>query len=552
MISMLAVVLAIVPLDAVITRIRVVPADGRTEVVIDVDGDVVAKTFLFAEPSRVVLELASVELIAAVEHMVERGGVRTLYVTSAGPDTVRIVIELAQPVQYRMEQTPGAVRVSFPNGDGEFVPWNAGPVQQQPPITVTFTEESIANVLAVFAEFAGRSIVPSSEIKGNLVTAEVRNQNWRVALQVVLSANNLVAEELESGVILVKDAARTKARQLEEPLIARQYRVEFATADSLLTAVQGLISTEGAKAVANRSTNSLIITETPSVLERIEPVLRQLDVREPQVHISATFAFVDRTALEQLGITYDVKDSRGNQLNQRTLGMRDTNGNGVIEPGEVTAQDVVVLGGSSVAALGNANHPVPSPTLQIVSSLLLGRHTLVSFIEALQTMALSDIQAKPVLTVMNHRQATIQVGQETPVRVIDVGGARGLGGAAAAAQAPVATVEFKNTGIILKVTPHVTGNQVLLDMHAERSDAIATSSDIGVVFTTQNATTQVLVDDGETAVIAGLTVTEKSRVRTGIPLLMHIPVLGALFRNTREVESKRDLLIMVTPRIIRE
>jgi type II secretory pathway component GspD/PulD (secretin) len=71
------------------------------------------------------------------------------------------------------------------------------------------------------------------------------------------------------------------------------------------------------------------------------------------------------------------------------------------------------------------------------------------------------------------------------------------------------------------------------------------------VFTTQNATTQVLVSDGETTVIGGLTITEKSRVRTGIPILMDIPVLGKLFRNAREQENKRDLLIMVTPHIIR-
>jgi type II secretory pathway component GspD/PulD (secretin) len=147
---------------------------------------------------------------------------------------------------------------------------------------------------------------------------------------------------------------------------------------------------------------------------------------------------------------------------------------------------------------------------------------------------------------MNHRQAEIQVGQRTPIRVIDAGAQGGAGG-----QAPTATVDFQETGVILRVTPHVTGDQVLLDLHAERSDAIPAASDVGFVFSTQNATTQVLVNDGETAVIGGLTITEKSRVRSGIPLLMDLPIIGALFRNTREEEKKRDLLIMVTPHIIR-
>jgi type IV pilus assembly protein PilQ len=602
MIALIALSLAVLPPDAALTGLSVVAVDGRTEVVIELDGEVSTKDFLLSEPSRIVVDLTGIGPVNLLQRKVERGGVMMLRAAPFGPGTVRVVIDLEKSVEYRVDRAPGAIRVSFPNTSGPFEAWSAGPIaapapssaaptaaattaasrsstpgqapaaanraatpaqaptatpvarRPQRPITVTFTEEPLSNVVAAFADYAGRSIVPSSDIKGQLITAEVRNQDWEVALQVVLAANNLYAEEVESGVIMVKDASKIKERQSSEPLISRQYKIEYVSADSLVAAVQGLTSSQGAKAVANRSNNSLIITETPSVLNRIEPLLQQLDVREPQVNISATIAFVDRTALEQLGVTYDVKDSRGNQLNRRVTGYRDANGNGIFESTEATQQDVVLLGGNSIAALGNANYPVPSPALQVVTSLVLGRHTLITFLEALQSVTLSDVQAKPVVTVMNHRQASIQVGQETPIRVIDAG-AMGAGGGGAGAnqgpQLPIATVEFKNTGIILQVTPHVTGNQVLLDMHAERSDAVPASSDIGVVFTTQNATTQVLVNDGETAVIGGLTVTEKSRVRTGIPLLMDLPVIGALFRNTREEEKKRDLLIMVTPHIIR-
>ncbi len=161
-------------------------------------------------------------------------------------------------------------------------------------------------------------------------------------------------------------------------------------------------------------------------------------------------------------------------------------------------------------------------------------------------MTLSDIQAKPTVTVMNHRMAEIQVGQRTPIRVIEAQAGGGGGG-----NCPTATVDYQDTGVILRVTPHITGDQILLDLVAERSDAIPASSDVGFVFSRQNATTQVLVNDGETTVIGGLTIVEKSQVRTGVPLLMDLPVIGALFRNTREQENKRDLLIMVTPHIVR-
>ena len=107
------------------------------------------------------------------------------------------------------------------------------------------------------------------------------------------------------------------------------------------------------------------------------------------------------------------------------------------------------------------------------------------------------------------------------------------------------------TGIRLRVTPHITADRrILMQMHAERSSAQPAAGDIGVVFQTQQGQTRVMVDDGETAVIGGLTVTEVTNVRTGIPYLMQIPYVGRLFRTERSREQKRDLLIMVTPHIV--
>jgi type IV pilus assembly protein PilQ len=549
-----------------VTGLSVVPVADRTEVVIELDATVIASDYALTEPARLVIDLSGVTGVKAVQHAIARGGVRSLRMTQFDETIARIVIDLDRSVDYEVKRTDGALRISFPNAAGTFEPWRsntpatqvapptaappapvAAPLferSQLPPITVTFIEEPIASVLATFADFANRSIVPSADVKAKVVTAEVRDQPWDIALAAILTANGLSANELESGVILVQDGATLVARQAEEPLVSRRYEIRYVNADSLVKAVTGMISAQG-KVVSNASSNALLVTDVPSTLNRIEPLIQDLDQRVPQVNISATIAFVDRTALEQLGVSYDVKDSRGHQLNQRAPGWLDENGDGLLQTTEATSDNVVLLGGNSVAALANANYPVPSPALQLISSLVLGRHTVLAFLEALQSVTLSDIQAKPTVTVMNHRQAEIQVGQRTPIRVIDAG-AQGGGG-----QAPTATVDFQETGVILRVTPHVTGDQVLLDLHAERSDAIPAASDVGFVFSTQNATTQVLVNDGETAVIGGLTITEKSRVRTGIPLLMDLPIIGALFRNTREEEKKRDLLIMVTPHIIR-
>ncbi len=582
MIPIIALSLAVLAPEPSVTGLSVVPVADRTEVVIEVDGEVMATHFPLTDPARLVVDLRGVSPVEAARHSVGRGGVQSVRIGPFQPGIIRVVIDLDADVEYRFSEEAGALRLSFPNNGGAFTTWTvasglttaeaerqpeaapaaaapppeafgAAPDLQEVPITVEFTERPLSEVLSAFADFAGTSIIASETVKSKSITADIRNQPWDRALSAILAANGLYARELESGVIIVLDAASRAETQTQEPLEVRQIQLQFVSADSIVNSVRQLITEQG-RAAANPAANSLLITERPSVLDQVMPLIREMDVRPPQVNISAKIAFVDRTALEQMGVTYDLKDSRGNQFNQKVSGFADQNGNGVFEPDEATSEDVVLLGGNSVAALANANYPVPSPALELVTSLVLGRHTLITFLEALQTVTLSDIQATPTITVMNHRPAYIQVGQETPVRVIDAGafGAGGGGGGAGAQAGPVATVEFKQTGVILAVTPHIIGDQVRLVMHAERSDAIPASSDIGVVFTTQEADTEVLVSDGETAVIGGLTITEKSKVRTGIPFLMDLPVIGSLFRNTREQENKRDLLIMVTPHIIRD
>ena len=180
---------------------------------------------------------------------------------------------------------------------------------------------------------------------------------------------------------------------------------------------------------------------------------------------------------------------------------------------------------------------------------MIGRHTLVGFIEALESSNLSEIQAAPSVTVADNHEARLQVGERTPIRVIDAaaGGAGGVGGGF-----PQATVSFEETGIILTTTPHITADgHILLDIEAERSAADFADSDIGLIFRRQITNTRLLVRDGETVVIAALTVTERSEVRAGVPLLMNLPVIGRLFRITRSSEIQRDLMILVTPHIIR-
>jgi type IV pilus assembly protein PilQ len=116
---------------------------------------------------------------------------------------------------------------------------------------------------------------------------------------------------------------------------------------------------------------------------------------------------------------------------------------------------------------------------------------------------------------------------------------------------PQATVRIQETGIILNVTPQVTANgQIQMRVHVENSDVQDLGGDIGPVFPRQSVDNEVLVADGETAVMGGLTQTSVTFAKTGLPLLVDLPLIGRLFGVTNRTESKRDLLILITPHII--
>jgi len=561
------------PVDAAVTSLRVAPASEKTEVVIHVDGEVEWKHTFLDAGNRLVVDLTGAQQGLRLDfEEINRGGVRGMRISQFQPRIVRVVIDLERKVNYQVSGQSGEIRVSFPNPTGEFEAWQMGlkgsaPAQvakpadlpapmlppsaaaakrQEPPISVTFVDQPINDVLASFAELSGRSIVAAPDISGIIVNAEIKNQPWDLALQAILDSRGLIATEQESGILIVESEAVLEERARLEPTVTREFPINYISADSLVETVRSLLTRERGTIAVNPSGNSLLVTDVRSVIDRITPIIRQLDIRPPQVAISAKLVFVDRTALEELGFVYDLKDSRGNQINTVVPGFIDENGNGIYEPDESTDDNVVLLGGNSVAALANANFRVASPALQVMTSLVLGRHSLFTFIDALQSVSVSDIQASPTITTVNHRQARIQVGERTPIRTIDAGAGTVAG------EAPRATVRTEQTGVILQVTPHVTGNQILLDMHAERSNIAAAPSDLGATFATQEADTQVLVENGETAVIGGLTIIDKLKTRAGIPFLMDLPFLGALFRNDSERETKRDLLILVTPHIVRD
>ena len=440
------------------------------------------------------------------------------------------------------------------------------PQSQQPRITVTYSGADIKDVLAAFATFSQRTIVVGKDVAGN-ITAEIKDQPWDVALKALLEAQGLAAIEESSGIITVDSYKNILEKQSSEPVATQMVNVNYVQATSLQPTVQGLLYRDcapgtsqagsgggggggGANAVpagcivrgtvaADSATNSLIITEVASRLPNLLSYVKGLDIRTPQVALKAKIISVQRTTIENLGLSYDI-GSANTFLN--TLLPRIAEGS--TTPGQFESQ--VQLGGDAVAGVANATRKYKAGSaLNLLFSTALGKYSLTSFLDALRESQLSDIQAEPSVVTLDNREARLTVGQETPVRVIDAGSLGQIGTPARA------NVQFRETGIILRVTPHITSNrQVRMKMEAEQSELRIVGGDLGFIIDKRNAQTQLLVNDGETAVIAGLVQTQIVKNKAGIPFLSDLPLIGRFFSQSDSREEKKDLLIMITPTII--
>jgi type IV pilus assembly protein PilQ len=625
------------PVEGAVTSLSVVPASGRAELVIGVAGPVDVTDFTLRAPDRIVLDItgASLGVGSRYDH-VTRGAITDVRVSQYRRNTVRVVINLDGPRSYEVTKENGEVRVSVAHdGASSFAAWHTGSPRpearddepsaapaagdpaaeqrladaaprresprsddrrrtvvqqsqqrpQQPRITVTYQQADIRDVLAAFAAFSGRTIIPSSAIPAVRIDAEIKDQPWDVALQAILASQNLAATEDKNGILIVDTQERIASRALTEPLQTRVVRLNYQRAtpiaDQVKTRMQQCIPSEQQSAASSSAaagtppvagappaqssaprspnrdlmdsgicrgrgtvsfdevTNSVSITAPVSTLDDLVAFAESLDLRQPQVNIKAKIVLVNRTDLDALGIKYDLgtRQQFFNQVIQRV----DSTG----KPGSPQDPPTVNLGGNTVSAIANASGNVPGAALRLIYSTALGGFDFSTFLDALQEVSLLDVQAEPSVTTLNNKTAELVSGVQVPfVPLISAGGGQ------TQLNAPVA-VERIQTGVTLRVTPSVTNNgHIMMRVETVNSDVNFTNN--GTLIDNNSNRTELLVADGETVVIAGLTQTSVRVSKSGIPLLVDLPLIGRLFGYTTRQEQRRDLLIMLTPHIIDE
>ncbi len=462
---------------------------------------------------------------------------------------------------------------------------------QEPRVNFSFVAVPIREVLSFFSSVSGRSFVTGSTVTGN-VTAEIVGQPWDIALSKILQSYGLSAVEDSTGIITVDSYRNLAARVASEPLVTEVIPINYAKASELAVTIRQIMAAcssgaaggsseivdvaappadagaappdAGAAAPAtgggasapttsncgrgtvaiDSKTNTIIITESVSRLPELVRYAKDLDVRTPQIAIRAKIISVDRTGTEALGLSYDVGSNSTATSNGRYCRLFICTDPTTGQP--LPNVDVVVLGGDAFFGVANANRQFgQTGSLNLVASVIAGDYRLSAFLDALSTQELSDVQAEPSTTTIDNRKATLFAGQDfgyllTPPPV------------PGQIQQAAATIARQEVGITLEVTPHVTANrQISMEIMAVQQSLIGITQ-AGPSINERRAQNEVLVADGETAVIAGLTQTQVIRTKSGIPYLMNLPYVGRLFSQTRTEERKQDLLILVTPHIVDE
>jgi type IV pilus assembly protein PilQ len=380
-----------------------------------------------------------------------------------------------------------------------------------------FQAAEIGSVLNFLADYGNVNVVISPEVTGT-VTIRLKDVHWRTAMDIIGRTYDLAVVDEEEDYIRVLKAESyrkelTNQREHEaqqRELVGLQtkiVKVSNSVAPDMVETVKSLM-TERGKATADSRSNSLVIQEVPDNMQTVVDYITELDSPASQIKISAQLLEIFTDDLEELGVNWTATGS-----------WTSNSGRTITQTGEVLADRNSDL-------VGRYTVGVPGHDWRVDA-----------FVEAIITSGKGKIIAHPEITTVENKVARIQMGQKVPVKQFD--------------EAGNVVIKFEEVGTILVVTPHITAeNQILLHLKPERSNFRFDPA--GVIINTNNAETNVIVNNGQTAVIGGLTTQDEVETVVGVPILKDIPLLGHLFKYTNKSIENRDLVIFVTPSIVEE
>ncbi len=423
-------------------------------------------------------------------------------------------------------------------------------------LTLNFQNISTRAVLQLLADASGQNIVVSDSVTGN-VTLRLQNVPWDQALDIVLTTKGL-GKRQDGNVIIVAPAEELAARekadlasqkdiQQLEPLHSEFLQVNYAKASDIAALLKGkgggnassVLSSRGTVAVDDR-TNTLLVQDTDERLSDVRRLVSTLDIPVKQVEIEARIVIVNNDFERQLGSILGLQAQNNNGLFQ-TSGT--TGGLGISPQTTLTNLSSSSSGTSTSTNSYNVNLPVSSPAGSIAFGILSSNYLVDLELSAAQTENLATVESSPRVVTANQQEASIKQGIEIPYQESASSGAT--------------TIAFKDAVLLLKVKPLITpDNRIILDLTVSDDSVgqvVVESGGVNVpAIDTRAIQTQVLLSDGETVVLGGILETTQSKSATKVPWLGDIPVLGNLFKTTTNENDKDEMLIFITPKILRD
>ena len=448
---------------------------------------------------------------------INRGGIKAIsLIPFYTANLLRLSIDLTKSVQYTAKSEDNKLLISFANPEAKtFQPWSASEQKvtsaslgyeetYETPglISLDLENADIQTILRAMAHYGGKNIVAGDEVKGT-ITMKLTNVTWKQAFDVIVKTAGFSYRE-EGNIIRVAQGStfdkERESAELAQPVIHRVYKLSFASPKEVKANIDKLISKKGKVEVDSR-TNSLIVTDIESRHRDIKALVDILDAPNPQVDIEVKVVDVDYDYSRELGITWTAKNLRSRKYN--------------------------------IAAAGTLYTPVAG-----ITDLTFGTVRSFAKLQALLNIGEGEGKTKTSanlrITALNNRKAEILGGKKFPVNVLD--------------QAGNLVTRYFEVGTKLNVTPHINSrNEITMDISAELSNVDPTT----LIITTTQASTRQLVKDGETVVLGGFVREEEQHSESGFPLLRRIPILGSLFKSTGKSMKKREVLIFLTPHIIK-
>ncbi len=427
-------------------------------------------------------------------------------------------------------------------------------------ISLNFQDMEVRAILQILADFSNFNLVASDTVQGR-ITLRLENVPWDQALALVLKTKGL-DKRIDGNVMMVAPAAEIAERerqelstkkQLEElaPLRTEYLRVRYANANDLYELFRGKSGggsgTSGSKAtgsvlsdrgqaIVDPRTNSIIVTDTADRLEAFKKLIDQVDIPIRQVMIEARIVIANSNFRRELGvrwggITYGVSKNSLVQASGSLQGISKDPGSpyevltGVKDKfTDMTQDHIVDLG-------------VNAPAGSIAAGIMTDNAFLDMELSALENAGYAEIVAQPKVVTSDKQLATIKSGKQIPYREASASGA--------------ATSAFKDVVLKLEVTPQITpDNNVIMDLDISKDSIGEITETNDLTLDINRINTKVLVPNGETVVLGGVFGLDTNKSEVKVPVLGDLPYLGRLFKKTVRGETKTELLIFITPKII--